>query len=344
MNAQQTLALRGAPGSPYTRKMLALLRYRRIAYRLLVSHSAVASLPQPKVALLPTFYFPDGQGGLEAVVDSTPIIRRLERDYGGRSVIPPDPVMSFIDELLEDYGDEWLTKAMFHYRWVYAPDIDLASDIIPRWRDVSGAEDLMRQQKDMFAKRQIGRLGVVGSNATTGPVIEASYQRFLHLMREHLQTQPFLMGQRPGASDFAVYGQLTQLTHFDPTPTALAQRIAPRVFAWVDVMEDLSGLEADDDAWTPTSSIPDTLRALLAEVGRVYVPVLLANARALQSGATQLQAVIDGQPWGQEPFRYQGLCLKWLRESHARLAPGPRAQVNALLAECGCADLIQATI
>jgi hypothetical protein len=35
------------------------------------------------------------------------------------------------------------------------------------------------------------------------------------------QRQPFLMGARPGASDFAVYAQLT---HFDPTPARLAAR------------------------------------------------------------------------------------------------------------------------
>lgn len=338
------LALRGAPGSPYTRKMLALLRYRRIPYRLLVSQRAVSAMPQPKVALLPTFYFPNQDGGLDAVVDSTPIIRRLEREHTARAVTPPDPVLNFIDELLEDYGDEWLTKAMFHYRWVYPPDIELASDIIPRWRDVSGAEELMRQHKAMFAQRQIGRLGVVGSNAVTGPVIEASYRRFLGLMDAHLQTQPFLMGQRPGASDFAVYGQLTQLTHFDPTPTALAQRVAPRVFAWVDVMEDLSGQEPGDNDWTPGDDIPISLRALLTEVGRVYVPFLLANARAVSAGAAQVQAVIDGAPWVQEPFRYQALCLRWLRESHARLADGPRARVDRLLAECGCAELVHAKL
>ena len=117
------LPLRGSPGSPYTRKMLAVLRYRRIPYRFLQSEQP--GLPKPKVGLIPIFYFSDDAGELTAEVDSTPIIRRLENEYPGRSVIPDDPVVAFIDYLLEDYGDEWLTKAMFHYRWYYQDDIDM---------------------------------------------------------------------------------------------------------------------------------------------------------------------------------------------------------------------------
>ena len=50
----EPVALSGAPGSPYTRKMLAVLRYRRIPYRfLIVSNPAIAGLPQAKVPLLP---------------------------------------------------------------------------------------------------------------------------------------------------------------------------------------------------------------------------------------------------------------------------------------------------
>ena len=97
------IALCGAPGSPYTRKMLAVLRYRRIPYRFLISGSAAAAdLPKPRVALLPTFYFPDATGTPEAMVDSTPIIRRLEREIAGRFVMPADPVLAFLDALIED--------------------------------------------------------------------------------------------------------------------------------------------------------------------------------------------------------------------------------------------------
>jgi hypothetical protein len=43
------LPVRGSPGSPYTRKMLALLRYRRTAYRFLQGAEDVDGLPRPKV-------------------------------------------------------------------------------------------------------------------------------------------------------------------------------------------------------------------------------------------------------------------------------------------------------
>ena len=67
------IELLGAPGSPYTRKMLALLRYRRIAHRVHWGgrHEALTGYPRPKVPLLPTFYFPDAHGEREAVIDSS---------------------------------------------------------------------------------------------------------------------------------------------------------------------------------------------------------------------------------------------------------------------------------
>ena len=58
----------------------------------------------------------------------------------------------------------------------------------------------------------------------------------------------------------------------------------------------------------------------------MYAPFLLANAAALASGAERVECEIDGRPWVQQPFPYQGKCLAWLREAHAALAPADRAR------------------
>jgi len=343
--ANEPIALKGAPGSPYTRKMLALLRYRRIPYRFLIGmHGAAAGLPSPKVELLPTFYLPDASGALQAVVDSTPIIRRLEGEIAGRAAVPADPALRFFDELLEDYADEWLTKAMFHYRWHYAADIDRAGTILPTWRGVTASAADLAAAKAIFSKRQIDRLYVVGSNAVTAPVIEASYARYLALMDAHLSRYPFLMGGRPGSSDFAAYGQLTQLSHFDPTPMALTLETAPRVYAWVDVVDDLSGLEPAEEDWLGGAALPETLTGLLREMARTYVPVMLANARAARAGAATVETEIDGARWTQQTFPYQAKCVGWLRESFAALPEQARGVVAGQLEASGCLPLLTASI
>jgi glutathione S-transferase len=330
------LTLNGAPGSPYTRKMVSLLRYRRIPYKLLqYGMGAPPKLPRGKVQLLPTFYFPNQQGELEAVVDSTPIIRKLEAEFQGRSVIPPHPVTAFIDYLLEDYADEWLTKAMFHYRWHYAADADKAGDILPRWSRINAPDEEMASLKKFIMDRQIGRLYVVGSNDTTAPVIEASYERFLDLFNAHLKVHPFLMGNRPGASDFAFFGQLTALTHFDPTPMALTLKRAPRIYAWVEVCEDHSGLEPSDSDWIDPANIPSTIVALLKEFGRVYVPALLANEKAIANGKDTFETEIDGKHWKQQAFPYQAKCAQWIRNAYADLAPADRKTVDGVIAGTG---------
>ena len=99
-------------------------------------------------------------------------------------------------------------------------------------------------------------------------------------------------------------------------------------------MEDLSGLEPGP--WISGDAIPETLGALLSEVGRVYPPFLLANARALEQGAERVETQIDGKPWTQKPFPYQAKCLRWLREAHAGLSEAERTTVDTVLAGTGC--------
>ena len=331
---------KGVPGSPYTRKMLAVLRYKHIPYQLLIGDQAKRlGLPTPKVELLPTFYIPAADGNIEAVVDSTPLIRRFEQAFAGRSVLPTNGAAAFINYLLEDYADEWLTKAMFHYRWYHKPDIEMAGKILPLWSNLDIPPERHEKAAKMIAERQIARLYVVGSNDITAPVIEDSYKRFLAIMDEIIRKQPFLLGGRPASSDFAVYAQLTQLARFDPTPQAICLDLAPRVFAWTDVVDDLSGIDPQESDWLTHEQMGERLHDLLAEVGRVYAPALLANAAAAMSGKDTMQTTIDGRDWIQPTFPYQVKCLNWIRAEYDALDASGKQQVDSLLAGTGCEAL-----
>ena len=317
--------------------MRAVLRYRRIPFRWILRGSAEdVGIPAVPVGLIPVLAW-SGPDGDAAMVDSTFQIGRLEAAFTTRSIVPADPVVAFLDALVEDYADEWLTKAMFHYRWAYAPGAAKASRVIPCDQDLAIAPAALARGSAAFAERQIGRLAVVGSSPATAALIEASYRRLLGLLDALVLAAPFVFGRRPAAADFALFGQLSQLAGFDPTSAAVAAETAPRVVAWVNRMDDLGGLDdpAPEDWGTRASAVART-RPLLGEIGRVYAPFLLANADALARGADRVAGTIDGAAWTQAPFPYQAKCLRWLRERHAALAPAERAAVDAALGGTGC--------
>lgn len=340
---QEPIELLGAPGSPYTRKMLALLRYRRIPYIVHWGGHMLApdGYPTPKVRLLPTFYFRDAAGVREAVTDSTPIARRLEAAEQGRSAVPEDPVLAFLNDLVEDYADEWLTKAMFHFRWAHEADIANAGPLLVYWSQPTAKADDAQAFAASVSRRQIDRLYVVGSNPVTAATIENSYRRLVPLLDTLFATRGFVLGARPSTADFALYGQLTQLAIVEPTSAAITAGLSRRVRAWVDRLEDLSGLTPSPSDWLTREEAATMLKPLLAEIGRVYAPFLVANAEAVAAGR-DVETVIDGARWTQPAFPYQAKCLAWLREAFAALSDGDRKAVRAIAEGAGCDALFAA--
>ncbi|GAA6151335.1 glutathione S-transferase family protein [Pseudoteredinibacter isoporae] len=347
MSLSKPIPLIGAVGSPYTRKMLSLLRYRRIPHYILWDDPSLVldemGIEKPKIPFLPTFIFENAKGQAEAVCDSTPIIHRLEQLQTERSVIPDDPALAFINYLLEDFGDEWCTKFMFHYRWHFSEDADNAGTELPLCRDVTLPDAALLDFKRFFSERQIGRLGYVGSNDSTAPIIDRCYRRFLSLLEAHFKTLPFLLGHRPGSGDFAIFGQLTQLVGFDPTPRAIAHEVSPRTVAWVGTMEDRAGLDLEKNPWTELESLPNTTYEILKEIGQSYVPALLANAQALMAGEKEWATDIDGQLWSQRSFPYQGKCLQWINEEYRQLSAHDQQRVSSWMAGTGCEALLMPT-
>lgn len=330
----------GASGSPYTRKMLALMRYRHIPYRIHWTTGQVPDgYPKPKIPLLPTYFLPDASGELQAVTDSTPLIRRFEKEHEGRSVIPDNPVLSFLNDLIEDYADEWLTKAMFHYRWAHKADIDNAGPLLIFWGMSVIDDKTAKNMSDHFSTRQIERLYVVGSNEVTAPIIEAAYARFIDLLDTLLSQKGYVLGSRPAAADFAIFGQLTQLAIVDPTSAKITRDISARVRAWVDRIDDMSGLNPENSDWFSDTDAEMALKPLLSEIGRTYTPVMLANAKAVMAGEKTFETEVDGAPWTQPTFKYQAKSLGWIREAYFDLKSKDQDQVDNILKGTGCEAL-----
>ena len=341
---EHPLVLAGQYGSPYTLKMRAVLRYRHIPFRWVLRDSKWDDIPTPPVAIIPVIVYPkaDGSHG-EATVDSSPQITRLEGEYSGRSLVPRDPALAFIDLLVEDYADEWATKAMYHYRWAYPDDIDKAGRLLPISRNLQLTSDEAQLTYEFITKRQIKRRALVGSTELNQPIIEGSYERLLEILLECFASDDFLIGDRPGRGDFGLFGQLSQLTKWDPTSTAIAAKRATKVINWVDRMDDLSWLPVEgDDGWHPLESLSGAMKNLLAEIGRTYAPFMVANAQALTTGASEVECEIASVGGGgsstyrQAPFKYQGKCMQWLRDDYRALTPEDRARVDGVLAGTGC--------
>ena len=174
------LQIFGATASPYTQKMLALMRYRRIPYDIHWGETKTRldnlKIEAPKPVLLPVILLENQEKEIVATTDSTPMIRRLEEDYIERSVIPNDPALAFINYLLEDFGDEWITKYMFHYRWHFEKDANKAGTILPLIEFQNPlTEDQHEEIKNFIIERQTQRLWVVGSSNETAGLIAVSY-------------------------------------------------------------------------------------------------------------------------------------------------------------------------
>ena len=332
------LVLAGQYGSPYSMKMRAVLRYRQIPFRWVLRDSKWDDLPDPPVRLIPMIVYPndDGSHG-EATVDSSPQIMRLEGEHVGRSLVPTDPALAFIDALIEDYSDEWVTKAMYHYRWAYQADIEKAGRLLPISSNLQLTSDQATQMYDFITNRQIGRRELVGSTELNQPIIEQSYERLLDILLALFATDDFFLGDRPGRGDFGIYGQMSQLTKWDPTPMAIAAGRATKTINWVDRMDDLSWLPVEgDDGWVTLDALPAATHLLLKEIGRTYAPFMMANAQALMSGADEVVCEIDGATYRQGPFAYQGKCLGWMRDGYQSLSDADRSRVDGILAGTGC--------
>jgi len=318
----------GAEMSPYSVKVRSYFRYKGIPHRWIVRNADTDAEYQQyaKIQIVPLVVTPDDV----AIQDSTPIIEHLEALHPAPSIHPPDAVGAFVSAVLEEFGDEWGNKWMFHYRW--ARDVDQLCSAGRLARAMMPAADEERHQAmvAMIRARMVDRVWFVGSNEQNAPQIEESFGEAIGLLDAHLANRPYLFGARPSFGDFGLWAQVYE-AWTDPTPGALIEGRGHNVLAWVQRML-WPRAEGEFEPW---SSLEPTLMPLLQrQVGRLFMPWTLANAAAVADGREEFSVELDGRTWTQKPQKYHAKSLRALREKYA--AVPDKGTLDAVLDRAGC--------
>jgi glutathione S-transferase len=318
----------GAEMSPYSVKVRSYFRYKAIPHQWILRNAASQAEYEKhaRMPIIPLVVTPEGTG----IQDSTPIIDAMEKLYREPSIDPDDPVARFISALIEEFGDEWGNKWMFHYRW--ARDVDQISSAgrIARMRGPDASEEKHAAFARQIRARMVDRVWFVGSNAVTAPQIEAGFLDMLGLLDNHLAGRPYLFGGRPALGDFGLWGQIYEMWT-DPTAGAIIGGGAPHVLDWVHRML-WPRAEGKFEAW---SLLEQTLMPILTrQVGTQFMPWTSANEKALAESQEEFSVTLGDKVWTQKPQKYHVRSLGMLRAKYADVAD--KAALDPVLKAAGC--------
>lgn len=324
----ETYAIYGAEMSPYSMKVRSYLRYKGIPHRWIVRNTASEAEFQrlARLPLVPLVVAPDGT----VLQDSTPVMEALETRHPEPSVHPAEPAAAFVSVLLEEFGDEWGNKWMFHFRWAREVDQVASAGRLARAMLPDADDEQHAAMAAMLRTRMVDRLWFVGSNAHNAPFIEAGFAEAIALLEAHLAGRPYLFGGRPAFGDFGLWAQLYE-TWTDPTPGALIEGRTPHVLEWIQRML----WPRAEGPFEPWAALEPTLMPLLQrQVSRLFLPWTRANAAALAEGREEFSVELAGHQWTQKPQKYHAKSLRTLRDKYAAAADRPA--IDAVLERAGC--------
>ncbi len=318
----------GSELSPFSVKVRSYFRFKGVPHEWIVRNPSNMDefKKHAKLPLIPLVITPEDNG----MQDSTPIMEKLDALAPEPSTHPDDPALAFISVLLEEYGDEWGNKPMFHYRWHYEADQISTSRFIAKTSMGAASDDEIDKISAMVRERMVPRLSFVGSNPQTQAQIEGAFHRLIGTLNEHLADRQYLMGGRPCFGDFGVWAQLYEMT-LDPTPSAIIKTEAPNVWDWIQRMLNPK-VEGEFETWESLKL--GLMRILEDEVGGLFLPWSRANAKALEAGEDTFTVELEGKSFSQDTQKYHARSLGVLLAKYQGISD--KAALDPILQSTGC--------
>lgn len=302
----------GAETSPYSQKVRAALLYKGVAFDW-VSRSVKTEADFQALATVPTVPLLISPEAI-ASQDSTAMLTVLEKDHPEPATVPDDPACAALALILEDYGDEWLNKAMFNARWSQSPDRELAAQRLLEQLFAGNPPRSRADEVEKIGDRMAGRLPLVGAGGSNGEILRESFHRFAELLNAHLQDNLFLFGGRPSVADFSLGAQFAQMLS-DPTPGEWLRDRAPFVTEWCEFM----GAPKAGSPFKPLSELEATLLPVFKdEVAKTYLVWAAANSENASKRRKKLKVKIGRRTFEQDTQKYAAKSFKSVKKALAK--------------------------
>lgn len=277
----QAYRVYGMTQSYFTRKMTGYLDYKGIPY---VLRRFAGVNPAARAAGwpggMPVVQTPGG----EFMWDTTAMIHHLETQFPDPAVIPSNPAIAFICYALEDVLDEWFYRPAVGSRWFYEENTrvggwELARDAT---HEAPASADQAFAAVKEYVTGTCAPFGVTAENI--GNWIDEVLKPWLRIAGAHLAAHPYLLGARPSLADFALFG--ADAAHFtnDPLCRRWTDAEGPALVKHTHRLAEPEDFETGE--WFDTAQVPDTLIAVLADLGRFYLPWV---SRAARDGAAEIE-------------------------------------------------------
>ncbi len=325
-------------------------------------------LPQTKRLIMPVVATPED----EVIQDGSAIIDWFEESGLARqSAYAADDRLNVISLIFELFGGEGLLRPAMHYRWNYFDqnkevlDQGFAALVTPGVRDLHDQEKLKPPMDQMRMASKA--FGVVES---TVALIEKHYEEWLEKFDRHLRQVPYLLGGVPTIGDYGLIAALFAHLGRDPAPLNLMLTKAPYVYRWVERMNrpgsDRTEFADVGDDLISFDAIPETLKSILQFVAEDYLPeirafVAFTNQYLEDNPEVKEGDVIGGdnptmRMIGATEFSYRGVdvsvivlpyrqyLLQRIQDRFDGLSDGDKADVQALLDNCGLSDILTARV
>ena len=375
------LVLWGVIASPYLLKMQALadycgLEWRRwpdqaslpqaLATALKLAHGrrkqSIERYPQ-RVARMDEYpavpyYSLDGKSFF---YDSTGLARHLDATRAASPLIPDDPALGFVCQLIDEAFDEFGLYMVHHNRWATSAATNAMGQMTSRELRKLIPPGARGWYARNIARRQARRCPYLfsvapadfdsgapdrpqpGSRAGFPPthqLLDTAWRRYLEAMEYLLEAQPYLLGHRFTLADASAYGQLG-MNLVDGRAAELLNELAPRTYQWLCSIRDGAHRHSEGELRASERLLP-----LMEIISETFLPLMRPNEEAWGSFAARGQtrfneaafdrdeALYDGELLGQ-PFRavaksFQVVVWRELGDAWRALPAAARVDLTSL--------------